>query len=282
MSTTDAPFPKVKPAAAHPLKSEVLSSTSIPSALPKAIEATKTPQSPLNASLSLANPKPAVTQSKSSGPVNAQQPVAKATKPAIKQPVKKAPEQKTVNDPALGNVVSISNTAVKELFSSPDKINEAAKITATAVEAGRNVAAKSALPVFAGLESARQIAAKGADTLSRVWGESVAIRQNHREACTEAGALAAEVANQLAENALHFVHETVAENVDISKSVFACRTASDMIALQNRLAQSNIQRFINESARSSNLLFNFFSKVSEPFSETIASAEKRVKKALNS
>ena len=285
MSTTDAPFPKAKPAAAHPLKSEALSSTSIPAPVAKSIESAAT--SPAGASLSLTNsgnntvnPKNTVAQPKSSGAIKS--PLAtKAAKAPVKQAVKKAPEQQSKNDPALGNVVSISNTAVKELFSGADKVAKTVESTARNLNANVNaVSAKSSSTIAVGLETARKMAMQSADAITRVWGESVAIRQNHMDACTEAGTLAAEVANQLAENAMHFAQEAMAENVDISKSVFACRTASDVIALHNRLAQSNIQRFLNESARSSNLLFNFFSKVSEPFSETMAEAGKRVGKVL--
>jgi Phasin protein len=131
-----------------------------------------------------------------------------------------------------------------------------------------------------GMDTARQWMAGSADAASRAWGESMAIHQQHMEACAEVCALTADAVNEIAESSMNFANDTLTENVEICKSFFGCRTASDMLALQARLAQTNMERFLSESARSSNLIMKCMSRSAEPFSEVMASTAKRVKKEM--
>lgn len=269
MSTTDAPFPLAKPDNTHNLKEDSLSSTSIASSTVK--------------------PSDTPSQNLAASGVKSQTVAKQPLKVAAKSVAKKSMPAKPMSQATQNKVVSMSNSVAKELFSATQDTaktavtktqNIVSKAANTAQATAKMMSENAAPAALSGLENARTIVKQSAGTMSRLWEESLVMRQNHMEACTEAGALASEVAGQLAENARHFAHEAIAESVDISKNIFACRTATDVLALQNRLAQNNFHRMINESARSSNLMFNFFSKVVEPFSETMADANKRMINAL--
>jgi hypothetical protein len=284
MNPTDAPSSKAKPTAVGSLKSDLLAPTSV---TPPHSTISKTVEESAHAGSSLSltqkndkvNAKNVLADTAPIAVRNTAQPMAKTTKNVTKtvteKPVRGAGSE---NAAAQGNVVSMGNKVIKET-------EKEVRVNVQKTNASMNAAVKSSSDtglgsVFSGLENARKMAQHSADTLARVWGESMTLRQSHMDACAEAGSLAAEVASKLTESAMHYAHETMAENVDISKDVFACRTASDMLALQNRLAQSNIHRFLNESARCSNAMFNFISRASEPFSENLADAGKRVSDAL--
>jgi hypothetical protein len=84
----------------------------------------------------------------------------------------------------------------------------------------------------------------------------------------------------MAESSMNFTNDAITDNVEICKSFFGCRTASDMMALQARLMQTNMERCLSESARSSNMMMKCMSRAAEPFSEVMTSAAKRMKKEM--
>ena len=199
----------------------------------------------------------------------------KSTKPAFskvaekpkskKIEVKKAtPKSSFVAAKKSDNVVSLSSSAATDVFAS------------TAEKVTKNVKDKvDALT----LDGVKKIA-ENADRASRLLNESMCIRRNHMEACAEAGAVAAKCTTKLSEIMMNYVNDAMTDSVEISKSFFGCRTASDLFALQNRFRQSSVQRFLDESSRASSILFRMASEASEPFAERLSDVSDGVHKAL--
>jgi phasin family protein len=189
-------------------------------------------------------------------------------KPAEKADSKKSEMKRSVgttkkSDRMSNNVVSISENAIRGAFTS-----------------GANKMAESRETVVAvGLDGATHLA-RGAETASRVWSESLSISRDHMEACAEASAIAVDCANRLSENMMNYANDAIAESVEISKRFFGCRTASDVFELQNKLAQSSVQRFLDESSRVSDMMFHMASKATEPFSEKLSDVPHRITSAL--
>jgi hypothetical protein len=193
---------------------------------------------------------------------------SKTNKSSEKIKPKKLDAQKSVVKPRTdstkktGNVVSISQTAVREMFE--PLIAKPSTIVGSAT--------RNALDTENGSQKA--------DVAALIWNESFAISQQQLETCGEVSAIAAEATSRLSENMMNYANDALVETVEMSKRLFACRTASDLFTLQQHMSQKTMKRFFNESAKSTDLIFTAASKASEPLAETINGITSCVNKAL--
>ena len=104
--------------------------------------------------------------------------------------------------------------------------------------------------------------------------------REHMEACVEAGNIAAGCASSFSERMMQAANEAAPNNVEISKDFFNCRNASDVFELQSRLAQSNTQRWFEESTHMMNLWFDMGTKASGPFHDHLSDATDRMNKVF--
>jgi phasin family protein len=129
------------------------------------------------------------------------------------------------------------------------------------------------------IENAEQLARK-ADVATRFFSETINIGRDQMEACAEASNIAAECANKMCEELVEFTNKSITENVEISKHFFSCRNAADIMELNTRFAQSNIERFLNESSKLTDMWFSMTVKASETISERMTDAADRLNKAM--
>jgi hypothetical protein len=125
---------------------------------------------------------------------------------------------------------------------------------------------------------ASETLASGLELASRLMNETLSIGREQLEACIEASNITAECAQKISESLYHSTNAAISDNVEHYKHFFNCRTASDVIELQSRLAQANIQRFFGNNSEINNMLLNFSSKASEPFAEKLSDASDRFKR----
>lgn len=162
------------------------------------------------------------------------------------------------------SVVKISSSAVKDLLA--NGAFEAQKVQEKAFEMGR--------------EGAEQIS-KSADALSKTLYEAISISRDNVETMVECGNLTASLAKDMGSEIIEYANKTFSDNVEISKSVFACRTINDMVELQSRIVKSSLDSFFNQSSKLSGMLFEYSSEALEPINERMAQAGEQLSKALS-
>jgi len=79
---------------------------------------------------------------------------------------------------------------------------------------------------------------------------------------------------------ISYMNQTFAQNVELSKQIFNCRTLNDMFDLSSRFVKSNLDGFFNESVKVSELAFNGAGEIAEPLNERISESTERLVKAV--
>jgi hypothetical protein len=128
-------------------------------------------------------------------------------------------------------------------------------------------------------ESAQQMS-RGASVASRAMNEGVAIMQGNVETCMQCGNIAADMTRKLSEEVFTFANDMFSSNVEISKDLFACRTINDVFDLQNRLMRTNLDNFFSESARLSEMVFDYINQAAEPIGERINETTDRLSRSI--
>ncbi|MDX1974876.1 MAG: phasin family protein [Rickettsiales bacterium] len=162
------------------------------------------------------------------------------------------------------NVIKIGSTAMKDFIAS--SAGEAQKAQEKAFAIGR--------------ENAAQVA-KSADAVTKALYEAVSVSRDNIEAAIEYSNVAAALAKDISAEAFEAANKAFADNVELSKDVFACRTINDMLELQNKVAKQSIDNFFNQSLKLSGMIFEYTNEALEPINERIAQTSEQISKAFN-
>lgn len=113
-------------------------------------------------------------------------------------------------------------------------------------------------------------------------GFSDAVEQSRGsfEAVVESGNITADMGRAFASELSRFANETFSDNVEISKSLFECKTMSDLVDMQNKLFRNNMDHFFNQSDRLSEMFFQFCADAIEPFGQHLVATP--IKSAIKS
>lgn len=122
--------------------------------------------------------------------------------------------------------------------------------------------------------------AKSADAVTKALYDTIAISRENIEACIECGNVAAALTKDLSSEVFENANRAFSESAELSKDFLACRTLSDMIELNNRLLQQATDQFFNQSARLSNLVFEYTTEALEPINERVNRVTKQISKSL--
>jgi hypothetical protein len=125
---------------------------------------------------------------------------------------------------------------------------------------------------------AASMVAHGVETATRLLSETLAMSREQFEACVEASSIAAECAQHISDSISETANAAISENVEHFKDFFNCRTASDVLSLQNRLTQLNMDMLFNNHRKISEMLFNYGTKASEPFADKMSDYSDRISK----
>lgn len=121
---------------------------------------------------------------------------------------------------------------------------------------------------------------KNADKTVRGLSEGLALSKDQVDAVIESGKMATDLAKNLHEQWMSDVNTLFAENVELAKETFACRTLNDVLEVQNRALQSNMSLFFNQSARLTDAWLKLATEVGEPISHQTTKASKKFNSAL--
>src|SRR5271170_1950869 len=161
------------------------------------------------------------------------------------------------------NVVKIGGNAVKEFLAT--STDEAQKAQEKAFAIGR--------------EGAEHLA-KSADAVTKALYDGIGISRDSVETCIECSNMAATLAKDVSSEIFESANKAFADNIEISKEFFACRTINDMFELQNRATKSIIDNFFNQSVKLSGMVFEYATEALEPINERVVQATEQLSKAL--
>jgi hypothetical protein len=162
------------------------------------------------------------------------------------------------------NVVKIGGKAVKDFMST--SAGEAQKAHEKAYAMSR--------------EGAEHIA-KGADAVTKVLYEAVAMSRDNVETAIECGNVAAALTKDVSSEVFEFANKAFSDNIELSKEAFICRTINDMFELQNRIVKNSIDSFFNQSVKLSGLVFEYTQEALEPINERVAQTSDKISKAFS-
>lgn len=122
--------------------------------------------------------------------------------------------------------------------------------------------------------------AASADKTARSVGEAISMSKEQLDAVMESGKIATDLSKSLQESIVGDLKDAFKENVEIAKELLACRTLNEFVTIQNRSLQSNVTRFLNQTAKLTDAWFKLSTEVAEPLSAQASQTAKRVNKTL--
>jgi hypothetical protein len=139
---------------------------------------------------------------------------------------------------------------------------------------------KAGEKVFAyGKDSADQLQ-KSAAATTRAMTEATELSRENAEAAMECGNMAVTISKSVSSELINYANHAFAQNVELSKQIFNCRTLNDMFDLSSKFVKSNLDGFFNESMKVSELAFQGANELAEPVNERISKSTERLVKAV--
>ncbi len=130
-----------------------------------------------------------------------------------------------------------------------------------------------------GREAAEKLS-RSSETVSKKLSETADIGRENMETMVEISGVAATVSKEMGSELYNYFNELFAQNVELSKEAFACRTITDLFELQSNALKTNLDSFFNQSMRMSEMFFQYASEAAEPINERVAEATERFSKVL--
>jgi len=121
---------------------------------------------------------------------------------------------------------------------------------------------------------------KGAQGATKAVNEAVELSRENAEAAMQCGNIAVNVSKNISAEIINYANKSFAQNVELSKQIFNCRTLNDMFDLSSKFMKSNLDGFFNESVKVSELAFQGASEISEPLNERLSESTERLVKAV--
>lgn len=128
-------------------------------------------------------------------------------------------------------------------------------------------------------ESASQLS-RSTDSASGSMQNVMDFSRENVEACVECGNIAANISQSMSEEMVNAANRTIAQNVELSKNMFNCRTLNDVFDLQSRFVKENMEHFFNESMKMSELAFQSAADASQPLNERVNEASEKMKEMV--
>jgi hypothetical protein len=148
------------------------------------------------------------------------------------------------------------------------------------METSAEEAQKAQEKIFAMSREGAAKMAESADSVSKAFSEAVEMSRENMESCIESANLAASMAQDISSEMMESANKASAEMTELSKDMFACRTLSDIMELQNRMIKSSIDNFFNQSVKMSGKMFEYSSEALEPLNERFAQTAEKMTKTL--
>jgi phasin family protein len=111
---------------------------------------------------------------------------------------------------------------------------------------------------------------RATDVVARNMNEMINTSRDNMEACIETANIAGRAAREMASESFSFSNQLFADNVEISKNIFTCRTINDLFELHGRMFKVNVDNSFNQSVKFSEMMFDYATEVAEPVNERMA------------
>lgn len=198
------------------------------------------------------------------------------------------PTKKTSN-PSAKLASDMAGKATKNAFAAVENSRNSAetvvKIGGKAVKDFMSTTASDAQraqeKVFAMSREGSQQLAKGADAVTRMLYETIAMSRDNVETAIECGNLTASLARDVSTGLLEAGNRMFSDHLELSKDFFSCRTFNDMFELHNRALKTSLDTFFNESVKLSGMVFEYTTEALEPINDRISQASEQISKALS-
>lgn len=107
--------------------------------------------------------------------------------------------------------------------------------------------------------------------------DAINASRDNIEAVIECGNIAQGLTKSIGNKLTELANEITAQNINAAQQFLSCRTASDILNVQNEYIRSNVDNAFNNSLKIAELLAQF-TKVAEPLNERIANATEQFAK----
>jgi hypothetical protein len=134
--------------------------------------------------------------------------------------------------------------------------------------------------VFAFSKDSAEQLQKSAAATTRAVNEATELSRENAEAAMECGNMAVTISKSVTSELINYANHAFAQNVELSKQIFNCRTLNDMFDLSSKFVKSNLDGFFNESMKVSELAFQGANELAEPMNERISKSTERLVKAV--
>lgn len=184
---------------------------------------------------------------------------------------------------------SAANKAAKSTYAAVESTRHSAenvvKITSRAakdfLQNSAGEAQKAQDKILAMSRDGAEQLAKSADAVTKALYEAISTSRENIEAAVECGNVTAALAKDMSSELFESANKAFTDSVEVSKELFACRTINDMMELQNRVMKKAMDNAFSQSARLSNMLFEYSSEALEPINERVAQASEQLSKTLS-
>lgn len=123
-------------------------------------------------------------------------------------------------------------------------------------------------------------AAKSVDQAAQSLNDSISASKQNVEAFIESGNLASSLSKSIGSKIAEIGNSMMSENINALQQFLTCRTASDLMNLQNDYIRSNVDSAFNGSLKIAELFAQYSAKIAEPINERIADATEKFAKKV--
>ena len=228
------------------------------------------------------------------------------------QPAKVVPKAMQVAPKAMQAVTKVAQVMPKivektmqstaNVVKTVDKVAETAKSTMATMEATRNSAKsvvnmstdtmkdmfsnttgeaqKSHAKVFAMSRESTENVARMVESCTKSMNDTVGFMRSSMEVMIEVCNIMCDVSKSANAELISCMNCNFADNLDIINEICSCRDINDMMEIQDKCINMNLDNCFNQMTKFSDMCFQFSSEASEPLVEHITESTERFSKSL--
>jgi hypothetical protein len=174
---------------------------------------------------------------------------------------------------ALSAVESTRNSAETFVKMGADTVKEF-------FASGTDEASKAHEKAFAISRESTENLSRVVDAFSRTMNDMVSLVRENADAAIEVCHITSDISKTINSELVSCANNNFVDNVELCKDACACRNMNDMIDIQNKWFNSNMESFFSQSARIAEMCFQLVTEASEPISERVAETTERFSKSM--
>lgn len=121
---------------------------------------------------------------------------------------------------------------------------------------------------------------KAAGSLGKDVEGFMALGKGSMEALNKCSQLASEMLREMNGQVVNSSNKSAAENAEVMRRFFSCRTVNDMFDLNNALFKANVNQALANTAKLADIFFDYAKESSKPINDQITVATKKINERL--